>query len=69
MDEKSDERLKAMLWGVAALTVLYTLSIGPAFRYAGRACFAYYQPIRWIIGQWAPFTDSFCAYINWWTNL
>jgi hypothetical protein len=66
-----DKRLRYALWTVAAVTVLYVLSIGPAFRYARRSCFAYYQPVPWLVHetQYKPIMDGFCAYLNWWSDL
>ena len=65
-----DKRLRSALWTVAALTVAYVLSIGPAFRSVRRSCFPYYQPVCWIVHetQCPEIMDAYCAYLNWWAD-
>jgi hypothetical protein len=65
------ERAKNWLWTVSILAMLYVMSLGPAFRYARRSCFPYYQPIPWLVQetQCKPIMDGFCAYLNWWADL
>lgn len=75
-DENDNNRLRHMLWTIAFMAVIYTASMGPAFRYARRSSFPYYQPVIWLVHE-APelpqpcpqVRDAYCAYLNWCADL